>query len=198
MVLHLVASATPRATHLPAARPLRHPYRPLRAAPTRGPSEPMANPLVNDVNGSVPSRTFEMLRFALVPADPAGRTWLEVLSFAGGLIVVALLPIALLARRWLLVALLLGWLISVMPYTPLILGVSPAASRSTQRSTTSIPTLRRRNGSRPQRSRKCAEPWDRTTASSSSGRSRRYVASAMVSPAAVHRSRNASTSPGGT
>ncbi len=72
-----------------------------------------------------PGHAWYYLKLGLFPFTDQGVSWHVGLERAGAVVLLAAIPLAALFKRWLLVALLIAFVASVLPFAPLALGVAP-------------------------------------------------------------------------
>ncbi|MEP7214869.1 MAG: hypothetical protein ABI782_01380 [Anaerolineaceae bacterium] len=90
---------------------------------TRFLTGPFTSPPQYELGTKIPGNAWKMVRYGLVPFSTEGQPLLFALSNAGGILLFAVLAGALLTRRWLLAALLIGFFASVLPFAPLRAGL---------------------------------------------------------------------------
>ena len=90
---------------------------------TRFLTGPFTSPPQYELGTKIPGNAWKMVRYGLVPFSTEGQPLLFALSNAGGILLAAILAGALLTRRWLLAALLIGFFASVLPFAPLRVGL---------------------------------------------------------------------------
>ncbi len=90
---------------------------------TRFLTGPFTNPPQYELGTKIPGNVWKMVRYGLVPFSTEGQPLLFAFSNAGGILLLAAFAVALITRRWLLAALLLGFVASVLPFAPLRAGL---------------------------------------------------------------------------
>lgn len=91
---------------------------------TRFLTEPATSDEVWSLGRHVPEQSWYYIKVAALPLTP-GNGAVRGLQVLAGLFVLALLPFFIVRRRWLPAAIFIGFLFAVLPYAPLVLGVSP-------------------------------------------------------------------------
>lgn len=86
---------------------------------------PAANSHVYQFDRDTPGVVWYYLKLGLFPFADQSVTWHIWLERVGAALVLVAIPVAAPLRRWLLVALLLAFVASVVPYAPLSLGPTP-------------------------------------------------------------------------
>jgi hypothetical protein len=74
--------------------------------------------------GEIPSQTWYYVKLGLSPFRDSNVGWHVAVSRTAGVVMLAAIPLALMARRWLLFALLVAFVASCLPYSAAALGVS--------------------------------------------------------------------------
>ena len=92
---------------------------------TRAFTQPMSVNAVFELSSSTPGQAWYYLKLGLFPFSDSTSAWHSVLERAGGALLIAAFPLAVLLRRWVLAAVLLAFYVSVLPYSGLVLGVVP-------------------------------------------------------------------------
>ncbi len=90
---------------------------------TRFLTGPFTNPPQYELGTRIPGNAWRMVRYGLLPFSTEGRPLVFALSNVGGILLLASFAVALLTRRWLLAALLVGFFASVLPFAPLRIGL---------------------------------------------------------------------------
>lgn len=92
---------------------------------THGFSQAVSEDPVFQLSTKMPERWWYYIKLALFPLGHSDGGWRLVLERVGGVAVIVALPVALLLRRWTLAAVLLAFMVSLVSYSGLKLGVSP-------------------------------------------------------------------------
>lgn len=88
-------------------------------------TEPATSSEVWSLGRHVPEQTWYYVKVAALPLNHTGNGMARALQLLAGVFVLASLPAFIARRRWLPAALVIGFLFAVLPYAPLVLGVSP-------------------------------------------------------------------------
>jgi hypothetical protein len=92
---------------------------------TRFFSEPATDGVVWDFGRHLPGQFWYYMKVAALPVSPGATGVGYWTQWLAGVVLLGTLPVLLWLRRWLAVALVVGFLVSVAPYAPLLLGVTP-------------------------------------------------------------------------